>query len=60
MSSELHEVDRREIFLEVVQIQDEGTGLDASRRRIAARFNLGIEEVRDIESEGIAKDWPPL
>lgn len=60
MPEELHELDRREIFAKIVQMQDKGAGLDETRSRVAAEFSIDTELVRDIESEGIKKKWPPL
>jgi hypothetical protein len=60
MSSELHEFDRREIFLKIVRMQDNGVSLDESRTLIAAQFGIDVDHVCEIETEGIAKDWPPL
>lgn len=60
MPEELHELDRREIFFKTVQLQDEGAGLGETRKRVAEEFRIDTELVRDIESEGIKKKWPPL
>lgn len=60
MLEKLHELDRREIFAKIVRLQDQGSGLDDSRERIAADFSIDTELVREIESEGIANRWPPL
>ena len=46
--------------MKIVRMQDEGVSLDETRSRIAAEFAIDIELVRDIESEGIKKKWPPL
>lgn len=60
MSSKLHEVDRKEVFLAIVRMQDEGNSVDESRGRAALRFGIDDDQVREIEREGIAKQWPPL
>jgi len=60
MPEDLHELDRREIFAKIVQIQDEGADLDETRSRVTAEFSIDTELVREIESEGIKKKWPPL
>jgi hypothetical protein len=57
---DLHEVDRREIFFEIVRLQDQGVSLADCRHRIAERFEIDLEGIREIETEGIAKEWPPL
>jgi hypothetical protein len=60
MSGELHEFDRREIFLQIVRMQDEGISLVDSRSCIAAQFDIDVDGICEIEAEGIAKMWPPL
>ena len=60
MFADLHELDRKEIFREIVRVQDEGLGVDASRSHIAKQFGIDVDEVREIENEGIAKRWLPL
>jgi hypothetical protein len=51
---------RREIFLAVVEAQDRGLTVDASRAETAARFEITASQVEAIEREGLKKDWPPL
>ncbi len=51
---------RKEIFLAVVEAQDQGVGVVASRVAVAERFGVTEAEVRDIEREGLAAQWPPL
>lgn len=60
MSAKLHEVDRKEIFRKIVRMQDRGVSLVDCRNRIAAQFGIDEDEIREIETEGIAKEWPPL
>ena len=61
MSAKLHnELDRREVFFETVRMQDEGSSVTDSRTRIAKEFDIDVDRIREIESEGIAKNWPPL
>ena len=56
MSAEFdNELDRRDIFLETVRMQDEGSSVADSRTRIAEEFDVDVDTVREIESEGIAK-----
>ena len=55
-----NELDRREVFLETVCMQDEGSSVTDSRTRIAKEFDIDVDKIREIESEGIAKNWPPL
>ena len=51
---------RQEIFLALVEAQDQGSDVPQSRQLIAARFGLSEEEVRRIEREGLDAQWPPL
>jgi hypothetical protein len=51
---------RREIFRAVVEAQDGGMAVAASRAAVAGRFAVSEAEVRDIEREGLAAGWPPL
>ena len=51
---------RREIFRALVDLQDHGQGVAASRQLIAERFGLSDEQVREIEREGLDRQWPPL
>ncbi len=57
---ELSEDMRKEIFLALVEAQDQGTGVAQSRKEIAERFGVSEAQVRQIESEGINGQWPPL
>ena len=60
MSAEVPESAKKEIFLTIVRMQDEGVSVDDSRSQIAAEFRIDLDKVREIESEGLAKNWPPL
>jgi len=51
---------RKAIFLAVVEAQDGGMAVAASRAAVAAQFGVTEAEVRDIEREGLAAGWPPL
>ncbi|MBN9521856.1 hypothetical protein J0H58_25625 [bacterium] len=51
---------RKEIFLAVVEAQDSGMPVARSRAAVAERFGVSEAEVRDIEREGLAAQWPPL
>jgi DNA-directed RNA polymerase specialized sigma subunit len=57
---ELSEETRKEIFLALVEVQDQGTGVAQSRKEIAERFGVSETQVRQIEAEGINGQWPPL
>jgi hypothetical protein len=56
----LPEERRREIFLALVEAQDGDLGVPRSREAVARRFELSVEEVRQIEREGLDASWPPL
>ncbi len=51
---------RQVIFKALVEAQDGGKGVAASRTEAAQRFSVTEEQVKDIEREGLAKQWPPL
>jgi hypothetical protein len=56
----LSEERRREIFLALVDAQDQEMTVDQSRKLIAERFGINENQVRNIEREGIDQQWPPL
>jgi hypothetical protein len=49
---------RRQAFRALVALQDSGVGADSARVQIAGRFGIPAGQVRQIEEEGLAKDWP--
>jgi hypothetical protein len=51
---------RREIFLALVDAQDRELGVVQSRRLIAEKFGVSEGQVRQIEREGLDRQWPPL
>ena len=51
---------RRAIFRALVEAQDGGLGVLASRVEVARRFSVTREEVEAIEQEGLTHEWPPL
>ncbi len=51
---------RQVIFKALVEAQDGGQGVAASRTQAAKRFSVTEEQVKDIEREGLANQWPPL
>jgi len=51
---------RRAIFRAVVEAQDGGMTVDASRAEVVRRFEVTEDQVRAIEWEGLEKEWPPL
>ena len=57
---QLPEQTRREIFAVLVEVQDQGMDVAESRKEVAARFGVSEQEIRNVEREGMDKDWPPL
>ena len=53
----LHEMDRLDVFKEVVQAQDAGSGVPASRELAARKFGISVDRVRSIECEGLVHEW---
>ncbi|QDU19728.1 hypothetical protein [Urbifossiella limnaea] len=51
---------RKDIFRAVVEAQDGGMTVAASRAAVAGQFGVSEAEVKDIEREGLAGGWPPL
>jgi hypothetical protein len=58
--AQLPEDRRKEIFLALVDAQDQNLTVAQSRALIAQRFGLSESQVRDIEREGLDGQWPPL
>jgi hypothetical protein len=57
---QLPEDRRKEIFLALVEAQDQALSVVQSRQTVAARFGVSEDMVRRIEQEGLDKQWPPL
>jgi hypothetical protein len=54
-------VDRRQsIFRALVESQDGGLSAVDSRAEIARQFSITLAQVKEIEREGLANQWPPL
>ena len=51
---------RQVIFKALVEAQDGGQSVAASRAAAARQFSVTEEQVKDIEREGLANQWPPL
>jgi hypothetical protein len=49
-----------EIFQALVEAQDQEMTVPQSRRTVAERFNITENQVRQIENEGLDRQWPPL
>jgi len=56
----LSEEKRKEIFLALVEAQDQEIGVAQSRKLMAERFGVTSSQVKEIEQEGLAQQWPPL
>jgi hypothetical protein len=56
----LSEDRRKEIFLALVDAQDHEMSVAQSRKMMAQRFGVSESQVRQIEREGLAQQWPPL
>lgn len=54
------EADRRAVFAALVESQDRGLNVRASRAAVARRFGISAAVVGRIELEGEAAGWPPL
>jgi hypothetical protein len=52
---------RREIFHALVSTQDLGLmSVPQSRQHVAQQFDITEAQLRQIEDEGLEKEWPPL
>lgn len=51
---------RMEIFHALVDAQDQEMGVPQSRKMVAERFGVSEHQVRQIEQEGLERQWPPL
>ena len=52
---------RREIFKELVHTQDMGLmTVPQSREHITKQYDITNDQLRQIEEEGLEKEWPPL
>jgi hypothetical protein len=56
----LTEPARKEIFLALVNAQDQEMSVLASRRAVAREFGISDKQIQKIEQEGLDKEWPPL
>ncbi len=60
MSKRLTVAQRREIFHALVLTQDEVPSVSQSRETVAKHFGITENQLRQIEDEGIERQWPPL
>jgi hypothetical protein len=60
MDDAIPEARRRELFAALVEAQDGGLGVVASREHVAAAHGVTAAQVQAIEKEGLKAQWPPL
>jgi hypothetical protein len=51
---------RQEIFYDLVMTQDVVTNVPRSREIVTEKFDISETQLRQIEEEGLDKEWPPL
>ena len=51
---------RQEIFKELVMTQDVVTNVRKSYQIVTEKFEITDAQLRQIEDEGLDKEWPPL
>jgi hypothetical protein len=51
---------RRDIFRDLVATQDLGMPVRRSYEIVTERFEISDAQLRQIEEEGLEKEWPPL
>ena len=54
------ERERMDIFRDLVAAQDRGATVAQSREAMVRRYGITESRLREIENEGIEKQWPPL
>jgi ribonuclease HII len=59
-SKNLTTTQRREIFQNLVETQDQVANVRKSYEVVTERFSITEAELRQIEEEGLDKEWPPL
>ncbi len=59
-SKRLNIQQRKEIFLALVQMQDQGNNVRQSLETIAEQFSITEAQLKQIQEEGIEAEWPPL
>jgi hypothetical protein len=59
-TDQLAEDRRKEIFLAIVEAQDQEMNVAQSRKLVIDRFGVNESQVRLIEREGMEQQWPPL
>lgn len=59
-SEQITEDRRKELFLALVDAQDHEMSVAQSRTLMAEQFGVSESQVRQIEREGMEREWPPL
>ena len=59
-NEQLSEERRKEIFLALVDAQDQKMDVGQSRKLMIERFGVSERQVRQIERERLERQWPPL
>jgi hypothetical protein len=54
------EVLRKAVFLALVEAQDHGMDVIQSRKLMIEQFSVTDAQLREIEREGLDRQWPPL
>jgi hypothetical protein len=60
VSERPNEERRKEIFLALVEAQDQAMDVAQSRKFVSERFGIIESQVQQIEREGLDHNWPPL
>jgi len=60
MSKRLTVAERQEVFQALVETQDMVSDVPRSRQMITRRFGITEGTLKQIEDEGIERQWPPL
>jgi hypothetical protein len=51
---------KRQIFAELVELQDKGFSPRESKQMLANKYIITLWVIQHIEDEGIDREWPPL
>lgn len=60
MAAKLTVDERKKIFLSLVEAQDKLNNVRKSYEEVTDQFDISEEALREIEEEGLDKEWPPL
>ncbi len=51
---------KRDIFRDLVSIQDLGNPVRRYRELVMEKFEISDSQLKEIEDEGLEEQWPPL